>query len=88
MITAITTSYDFGNGISVTIGVSVGIAMAPEHGTDFVDLLAVADAALYEAKSNGKSRCCMASTTTNLAALRRLQDTNTSPRAETIGAAA
>ncbi|MBS0248203.1 MAG: GGDEF domain-containing protein [Proteobacteria bacterium] len=72
MIAAIACQYDFGNGTTASIGVSVGIAMAPEHGTDFVDLLAVADAALYEAKSTGKSRCCMASTLTNLASLRRL----------------
>jgi predicted signal transduction protein with EAL and GGDEF domain len=60
--------------------------MAPEHGTDHVDLLAAADAALYEAKSNGKSRCCMASPQTNLAALRRLRGAD--PAAARIGAAA
>lgn len=73
LIGAIASSYDFGNGTTAEIGVSVGIAMAPEHGTDFAELLAVADAALYEAKSAGKSRCCMASALTNIAALRRLQ---------------
>ncbi|MCW5689600.1 MAG: GGDEF domain-containing protein [Pseudolabrys sp.] len=72
LIGAIARSYDFGNGTSANIGVSVGIAMAPDHGTDFVDLLAVADAALYEAKTAGKSRCCMASALTNISALRRL----------------
>ena len=71
LIGAIACSYDFGNGTTAEIGVSVGSAMAPEHGTDFSDLLAVADAALYEAKSAGKSRCCMASALTNAAALRR-----------------
>lgn len=73
LIAAIATSYDLGDGICASIGVSVGIAMAPEHGTEFTDLLAVADAALYEAKSRGKSRCCMASAATNLAALQRLR---------------
>jgi diguanylate cyclase len=53
--------------------VSIGIAMTPEHGSDPEVLLVVADAALYEAKSGGKSQCCMASPLTNLAALRRLQ---------------
>jgi diguanylate cyclase len=43
--------------------------MTPEH----EGLLIVADAALYEAKSSGKSQCCMASPRTNLAALRRLR---------------
>jgi diguanylate cyclase (GGDEF)-like protein len=72
LIAAIASQYEFKNGMTASIGVSVGIAMAPEHGTDFIDLLAVADAALYEAKSSGKSRCCMASALTNVAALRRL----------------
>jgi len=53
-------AYEIGDGMSATIGVSIGIAIAPQHGTDISDLLAVADAALYEAKLSGKSRCCMA----------------------------
>jgi diguanylate cyclase len=73
LIAAIACTYPLGDGISATVGVSIGIALAPEHGTDPEDLLAVADAALYEAKSGGKSQVCMASPTTNLAALRRLQ---------------
>jgi diguanylate cyclase (GGDEF)-like protein len=73
LIATVANEYDLGEGVSATIGVSIGIAMAPEHGTDLTQLLAVADAALYEAKSSGKSRCCMASAMTNLAALRRLQ---------------
>src|SRR5581483_5559026 len=73
LISAVTASYDLGEGISVNIGVSAGIAMAPEHGNDLTDLLAVADAALYEAKTSGKSRCCMATPMSNLAALRRLK---------------
>jgi diguanylate cyclase (GGDEF)-like protein len=73
LIASVANEYDLGEGVSASIGVSIGIAMAPAHGTDLAQLLAVADAALYEAKSGGKSRCCMASAATNLAALRRLQ---------------
>ena len=73
LISAIASTYPLGEGIAAAVGVSIGIAMTPEHGTDPEDLLAVADAALYEAKSSGKSQCCMASPMTNLAALRRLQ---------------
>jgi diguanylate cyclase (GGDEF)-like protein len=87
LIAAVSRSYDLGDAISATIGVSIGIAMAPAHGTDLVDLLAVADAALYEAKSTGKSRCCMASQATNLAALRRMQEKR-AVSAGKIGAAA
>jgi diguanylate cyclase len=73
LIATIEAPYDLGDGLAVRVGVSVGISMAPEHGSDFVDLLAVADAALYQAKSSGKSRCCMASPKANAEALRRLQ---------------
>jgi diguanylate cyclase (GGDEF)-like protein len=73
LIAAIACTYPLGEGISAAVGVSIGIAMTPEHGIDPEGLLVVADAALYEAKSSGKSRCCMASPMTNLAALRRLQ---------------
>jgi diguanylate cyclase (GGDEF)-like protein len=73
LIGAIASTYPLGDGIAAAVGVSVGIAMAPEHGSDPEGLLVVADAALYEAKSGGKSQCCMASAMTNLAALRRLQ---------------
>jgi diguanylate cyclase (GGDEF)-like protein len=73
LIAAIAGTYDLGEGITAGVGLSVGIAMAPEHGHDAEDLLAAADGALYEAKAGGKTRCCMASPETSLAALRRLQ---------------
>lgn len=74
LIAAVARPYDFGDGISANIGVSVGIAMAPEHGASVEDLMAVADAALYEAKSNGKSCWCMGTVLSNLEALKRLRD--------------
>lgn len=39
------------NGISVFIGASVGVAIAPEHGTESDQLMKAADIALYAAKS-------------------------------------
>ena len=39
---------------SVTIGTSIGIAIAPDHGADFDTLLKSADTALYRAKSDGR----------------------------------
>jgi diguanylate cyclase (GGDEF)-like protein len=41
-------------GEEVTIGTSVGIAIAPDHGKDFDTLLKSADMALYRAKSDGR----------------------------------
>lgn len=72
LIATVSAAYDLGDGAPASIGLSVGIAMAPQHGTSIEELLASADAALYEAKSQGKSRCCMASVTANVAALQRL----------------
>lgn len=72
LIAGIADVYPLGNGISARVGASIGIAMVPEHGADPQSLFAVADAALYEAKSDGKSRWAMASAQTSLAALRRL----------------
>lgn len=48
---SISASYELGDGVRVTIGVSVGVALVPEHGADAEALLAVADEALYEAKA-------------------------------------
>ncbi|MHA3702791.1 diguanylate cyclase [Jatrophihabitans sp. YIM 134969] len=41
---------------SVRITVSIGVAAHPEHGDALEDLLARADAALYEAKNDGRNR--------------------------------
>lgn len=87
VIAAVTMSYELGEGVSGNVGVSIGLAMSPEHGTEAEMLLAMADAALYEAKSSGKSCCRMASVETNLAALRRLQD-KSAPTAATRETAA
>ena len=42
------------NGIEITPGVSIGIALAPLQGTDTKNLFARADLALYESKRRGK----------------------------------
>ncbi len=73
LIAEVAASYELRGEVHANVGASVGIAMSPDHGTDVDELLAIADAALYEAKSGGKSRCCLASVETNLAALRRLK---------------
>jgi diguanylate cyclase (GGDEF)-like protein len=43
------------NGHRVSIGTSIGIAFAPEHGADAATLLKKADLALYAAKSGGRN---------------------------------
>ena len=44
------------NGRAIPLRVSAGVATAPEHAGSVADLLAVADAGLYEAKRRGRNR--------------------------------
>ena len=53
LIAALSQPY-FIAGTSVTIGCSIGIAIAPEHGEDAEELVRNADLALYAAKADGR----------------------------------
>jgi diguanylate cyclase (GGDEF)-like protein/hemerythrin-like metal-binding protein/PAS domain S-box-containing protein len=59
MVLALRQPFNLGN-CEVPIGVSVGIAVYPEHATTIDTLLAAADAALYRAKRDGRNRYCWA----------------------------
>jgi diguanylate cyclase (GGDEF)-like protein len=85
IVEAVTRPYALDQGTSVSVSASVGIAMSPEHGTESEALLTIADAALYAAKSSGKSCCRMASAETNLAALRRFNTKNADEAAKRVG---
>ncbi len=54
LLSAVAQPHDPGDPVSVHARVSVGIAMAPRHGTRPDELLAAADAGLYAAKRAGK----------------------------------
>jgi diguanylate cyclase (GGDEF)-like protein len=43
-------------GHTVRVGVSVGVALYPDHGTSVRELLAAADAAMYHSKEMGRGR--------------------------------
>ena len=47
------------HGHSVDIGASVGIAIAPDHGTAIEGLMRAADIAMYRAKNEGGGRYCL-----------------------------
>ena len=53
IIEAVSANYDFEHG-NITIGASIGIALAPRHGNTAESLLARSDIALYAAKEAGK----------------------------------
>jgi len=46
------------DGSNISIGTSIGIALAPEHETNSDNLLKMADLALYRAKSAGRNGYC------------------------------
>lgn len=60
LIRELSLPFDLAPGVSVSVGVSVGVALAPDHGDDFARMLEIADAALINAKAQGKSRCVVA----------------------------
>lgn len=45
----------------VVIGVSVGVALFPEHAVELEGLIQIADNAMYQAKEEGKGRFVIAS---------------------------
>lgn len=52
-------SIDF-EGTTIRVTTSCGVATSPLHGTTPEDLISAADAALYEAKANGRNRVLLA----------------------------
>ena len=54
IISAITAPFDL-DGVEASVGTSIGIAMAPEHGTEPEVLLKQADLALYNVKASGRN---------------------------------
>jgi diguanylate cyclase (GGDEF)-like protein len=57
IIAALSQPY-FINGANISIGCSVGVAIAPEDGSDSETLIRNADLALYAAKAGGRSKHC------------------------------
>ena len=55
IIEAVSAPYDLGHG-PITIGASIGVALAPHHGDSAENLLARSDMALYAAKETGKGK--------------------------------
>ncbi len=46
-------------GNAAFVGVSIGVTIAPEAGTDRVDIMRKSDIALYRAKASGRDRFCL-----------------------------
>lgn len=73
IISALSEPWHLANGIEVRISVSVGITLFPEHGNTPVELLQQADAALYQAKAEGRGRFTYFSENLTRAARERIE---------------
>ena len=60
IVSDVSTSFAPNGHPGLEVGVSVGVATAPMHGTDLAALLEHADQALYEAKAGGRNRAAQA----------------------------
>ncbi|NQZ31417.1 MAG: diguanylate cyclase [Oceanospirillaceae bacterium] len=58
LFTAVFSTYKLYGGIELTLTGSAGVALFPEHGAQYDELLKLADMAMYDAKSAGKNRIC------------------------------
>lgn len=64
VIEKLTRTYTFGQPQSVTVGTSIGIAIAPTQGIEFETLYHLADVALYQSKRDGRGRYTLSSNQT------------------------
>ncbi|MCX8049754.1 MAG: EAL domain-containing protein [Methylohalobius sp.] len=58
LIDSLERSWQIGEEIEVRVGASCGIALYPDHGSEASALLQHADAALYQAKAQGRGQFC------------------------------
>jgi diguanylate cyclase (GGDEF)-like protein len=72
VLATLCTSVDI-EGLTVPMGVSVGIALAPKDGDQPEQLLKNADLALYGAKAGGRGRACFYDAGMSAGVVRRLQ---------------
>lgn len=73
MLEVLATPWTSPAGQEIQIGVSIGIAVAPEHGTEAETLMGAADAALYRAKELGRGTFAYFTQELTQAAARRMQ---------------
>jgi diguanylate cyclase (GGDEF)-like protein/PAS domain S-box-containing protein len=75
IVTSFTDAFDL-DGHQVFVSASIGIALYPQNGESFDELLKLADQALYEAKSNGRNGFCFFTSALQERAHKRLRMVN------------
>ena len=75
IVTSFAEAFDLG-GHRVFVSASIGIALYPQNGESFDELLKLADQAMYEAKSNGRNGFCFFTSALQERAHKRLRMAN------------
>ncbi|MAD45266.1 MAG: GGDEF domain-containing protein [Oceanospirillaceae bacterium] len=65
--------YDIGLNQDLFVGVSIGVSVYPDHGTEVAQLLSNAEVAMYHAKNSGRNHSCFYSSDLTQAANDRLE---------------
>ncbi|KAF7600706.1 MAG: two-component system response regulator [Candidatus Dactylopiibacterium carminicum] len=73
ILVALSRPFSLPDGAEFYIGASIGISIHPDDGDDANDLLRNADAALHQAKAQGRNRFCFYAAEMNADALQRLE---------------
>ncbi len=73
LLAALATPFRLPGGNEVYLGASIGIAVYPEDGATPAELLRDADAAMYQAKEQGRNRFCFYTPDMNVKALAQLE---------------
>ena len=73
LLAALAAPFGLGGRTEAYLGASIGISIFPEDGTTAAELLRDADAALYQAKEQGRNRFCFYTADMNVNAMAQLE---------------
>lgn len=73
LLKSLSRPYQMDNTLDVVITASIGVALYPNDGKDFVALLKSADTAMYNAKKEGKNTYCFFTEDIRMQAMRKMQ---------------
>ncbi len=73
LLNELSAMFELDNGMELYVGASIGIGMYPDDGDTATDILRNADAALHQAKAQGRNRFCFYAASMNADALANLE---------------
>lgn len=73
LLNELSAMFELADGMELYVGASIGIGMFPDDGNTATDILRNADAALHQAKAQGRNRFCFYAASMNADALANLE---------------